>query len=52
MTPEQIAALRSLLALLVESVAHSPLTDDEDKRELMRRWFSFNQSMIKVEDHS
>lgn len=51
MTPEQIENLRALLALLVVSVAGCPMTDSDDKKQLMQLWYSFNQGALP-EDHS
>ncbi len=46
MTPETLEAIRALLAHLTAVVATSPLTDDEDKRELMRLWYTANDRIM------
>lgn len=53
MTPDQLERLRALLAPLVAAVATCPLTDSEDKKDLMRLWYAFNESVLSCgEDHS
>ncbi len=46
MTPETLEAIRALLAHLTAVVATSPLTDDDDKRELMKLWYAANDRMM------
>jgi len=45
-TPAQIERLRALLTLMVATVAGNPLTDSDDKKQLMRLWYDFNQSTL------
>jgi hypothetical protein len=45
-TPETLDAIRALLAHLTAVVATSPLTDDEDKKELMQLWYAANDRMM------
>ncbi len=39
----QVDALHSVIGLLVAVVALSPLTDDDDKVEIQRRWAALNE---------
>jgi hypothetical protein len=43
---EKFEVIRALLAHLTAVVATSPLTDDEDKRELMKLWYAANDRIL------
>jgi hypothetical protein len=45
-TPETREAIRALLARITAVVATSPLTDDDDKRELMKLWYAANERIL------
>jgi hypothetical protein len=50
---EQLEFLRALLMRMTHAVAQSPLTDTDDRKQIMALWFLFNQSVLKRgEDHS
>lgn len=46
MTQEQLEFLRALLMRLAHAVAQNPLTDTDDKQQIMALWYLFNQSVL------
>jgi hypothetical protein len=44
---EQLEFLRALLMRVTHAVAQSPLTDTDDRAQIMALWFLFNQSVLK-----
>lgn len=46
MTEDQLEFLRALLMRLAHAVAESPLTDTDDKQQIMALWYLFNQSVL------
>ncbi len=46
MKTETLEAIRALLAHLTAVVATSPLSDDEDKKELMKLWYAANDRIL------
>jgi hypothetical protein len=48
-TEEQLEFLRALLMRLTHAVAQSPLTDTDDRAQIMALWFLFNRSLLEGE---
>lgn len=53
MTDEQLEFLRALMHRISHAVAQSPLTDTDDRAQILALWYLFNQSVLmRGEDHS
>ena len=47
MNDEQMEFLRALMQRVCHAVAQSPLTDTDDRKQIMALWFLFNQSVLR-----